>query len=193
MDPKLSLRSRWLLCLSQDVLMQLAKAVASAAAALVLKAKSVAQRTEDSGLQTQVIAAATQCALSTSQLVACTKVSPDLLCPVSLANSTTHSHKPLILSLTPEASSPILVTTVKTTNTPSHNLFLLPTCLKFRFPIGGSTYNQLTCLPRTAGGGWKTGGQSCGGLCVCLPSSYRRWTAPARSGSSSHSCHPGPQ
>lgn len=62
---------------SQDVLMQLAKAVASAAAALVLKAKSVAQRTEDSGLQTQVIAAATQCALSTSQLVACTKVSPE--------------------------------------------------------------------------------------------------------------------
>ena len=61
---------------SQDVLMQLAKAVASAAAALVLKAKSVAQRTEDSGLQSQVIAAATQCALSTSQLVACTKVSP---------------------------------------------------------------------------------------------------------------------
>lgn len=59
----------------QDMLMQLAKAVASAAAALVLKAKSVAQRTEDSGLQTQVIAAATQCALSTSQLVACTKVS----------------------------------------------------------------------------------------------------------------------
>lgn len=64
---------------SQDMLMQLAKAVASAAAALVLKAKSVAQRTEDSGLQTQVIAAATQCALSTSQLVACTKVSPKSL------------------------------------------------------------------------------------------------------------------
>lgn len=55
--------------------MQLAKAVASAAAALVLKAKNVAQKTEDSALQTQVIAAATQCALSTSQLVACTKVS----------------------------------------------------------------------------------------------------------------------
>lgn len=54
--------------------MQLAKAVASAAAALVLKAKNVAQKTEDSALQTQVIAAATQCALSTSQLVACTKV-----------------------------------------------------------------------------------------------------------------------
>lgn len=72
--------------------MQLAKAVASAAAALVLKAKSVAQRTEDSGLQTQVIAAATQCALSTSQLVACTKVSPDLLWPVSLTGTVTHSH-----------------------------------------------------------------------------------------------------
>ncbi|XP_045145036.1 talin-1 isoform X1 [Echinops telfairi] len=66
-----------------DMLMQLAKAVASAAAALVLKAKSVAQRTEDSGLQTQVIAAATQCALSTSQLVACTKVvAPTISSPV---------------------------------------------------------------------------------------------------------------
>ncbi|XP_061056252.1 talin-1 isoform X1 [Eubalaena glacialis] len=66
-----------------EVLMQLAKAVASAAAALVLKAKSVAQRTEDSGLQTQVIAAATQCALSTSQLVACTKVvAPTISSPV---------------------------------------------------------------------------------------------------------------
>lgn len=60
--------------LSQDMLMQLAKAVASAAAALVLKAKNVAQKTEDTALQNQVIAAATQCALSTSQLVACTKV-----------------------------------------------------------------------------------------------------------------------
>lgn len=59
--------------------MQLAKAVASAAAALVLKAKNVAQKTEDSVLQTQVIAAATQCALSTSQLVACTKVGPSCL------------------------------------------------------------------------------------------------------------------
>lgn len=59
--------------------MQLAKAVASAAAALVLKAKNVAQKTEDSVLQTQVIAAATQCALSTSQLVACTKVRPVLM------------------------------------------------------------------------------------------------------------------
>lgn len=54
--------------------MQLAKAVANAAAALVLKAKNVAQKTEDSVQQNRVIAAATQCALSTSQLVACTRV-----------------------------------------------------------------------------------------------------------------------
>ncbi|XP_072463064.1 talin-1 isoform X1 [Notamacropus eugenii] len=66
-----------------DMLMQLAKAVANAAAALVLNAKSVAQRTEDSGLQNQVVAAATQCALSTSQLVACTKVvAPTISSPV---------------------------------------------------------------------------------------------------------------
>ncbi|XP_041274812.1 talin-1 isoform X1 [Onychostruthus taczanowskii] len=67
----------------QDMLMQLAKAVANAAAALVLKAKNVAQKTEDTALQTQVIAAATQCALSTSQLVACTKVvAPTISSPV---------------------------------------------------------------------------------------------------------------
>ncbi|KAK2512204.1 Tln1 [Columba guinea] len=67
----------------QDMLMQLAKAVASAAATLVLKSKNVAQKTEDAALQTQVIAAATQCALSTSQLVACTKVvAPTISSPV---------------------------------------------------------------------------------------------------------------
>ncbi|XP_041426896.1 talin-1 isoform X2 [Xenopus laevis] len=67
----------------QDMLVQLAKAVASAAAALVLKAKNVAERTDDGAQQTQVIAAATQCALSTSQLVACTKVvAPTISSPV---------------------------------------------------------------------------------------------------------------
>uniref|UniRef100_H3ANX1 Talin 1 n=1 Tax=Latimeria chalumnae TaxID=7897 RepID=H3ANX1_LATCH len=67
----------------QEMLMQLAKAVATAAAALVLRAKNVAQKTEDSVLQNQVIAAATQCALSTSQLVACTKVvAPTISSPV---------------------------------------------------------------------------------------------------------------
>uniref|UniRef100_A0AAR2LJB0 Talin 2a n=1 Tax=Pygocentrus nattereri TaxID=42514 RepID=A0AAR2LJB0_PYGNA len=58
----------------QDVLMNLAKAVANAAAMMVLKAKNVAQVSEDTVLQNRVIAAATQCALSTSQLVACAKV-----------------------------------------------------------------------------------------------------------------------
>uniref|UniRef100_A0A8C9R894 Talin 1 n=1 Tax=Scleropages formosus TaxID=113540 RepID=A0A8C9R894_SCLFO len=67
----------------QDMLMQLAKAVANAAAALVLKAKNVAQKTEDAALQNRVIAAATQCALSTSQLVACTRVvAPTISSPV---------------------------------------------------------------------------------------------------------------
>ncbi|XP_056137182.1 talin-2 [Lampris incognitus] len=67
----------------QDVLMNLAKAVANAAAMLVLKAKNVAQVAEDTVLQNRVIAAATQCALSTSQLVACTKVvSPTISSPV---------------------------------------------------------------------------------------------------------------
>ncbi|XP_030649998.1 talin-2 isoform X2 [Chanos chanos] len=67
----------------QDILMNLAKAVANAAAMLVLKAKNVAQVAEDTVLQNRVIAAATQCALSTSQLVACTKVvSPTISSPV---------------------------------------------------------------------------------------------------------------
>ncbi|XP_067653820.1 talin-1-like isoform X2 [Haliotis asinina] len=58
----------------QDTLLSLAKAVANATAALVLKAKNVASKTEDQGLQNRVISSATQCALATSQLVACTKV-----------------------------------------------------------------------------------------------------------------------
>ncbi|XP_015509005.1 talin-1 isoform X1 [Parus major] len=88
-DPRFQIpenRCAWILPDSEpktDMLMQLAKAVANAAAALVLKAKNVAQKTEDTALQTQVIAAATQCALSTSQLVACTKVvAPTISSPV---------------------------------------------------------------------------------------------------------------
>ncbi|XP_064261656.1 talin-1 isoform X1 [Passer domesticus] len=88
-DPRFQIpenRCAWILPSSEpktDMLMQLAKAVANAAAALVLKAKNVAQKTEDTALQTQVIAAATQCALSTSQLVACTKVvAPTISSPV---------------------------------------------------------------------------------------------------------------
>lgn len=57
----------------QDTLLGLAKAVANTTAALVLKAKSVAS-TMPPEQQNKVIVAATQCALSTSQLVACAKV-----------------------------------------------------------------------------------------------------------------------
>ena len=59
----------------QETLIALAKAVANATAQLVLKAKSVASTAEDQELQNRVISSATQCALATSQLVACTKVS----------------------------------------------------------------------------------------------------------------------
>jgi hypothetical protein len=58
----------------QDTLLSLAKAVANTTAALVLKAKSVAS-TLPPNQQTSVITSATKCALATSQLVACTKVS----------------------------------------------------------------------------------------------------------------------
>ncbi|XP_064644929.1 talin-1-like isoform X17 [Lineus longissimus] len=58
----------------QDTLLGLAKAVANATAALVLKAKGVAGKVEDQAQQNKVISSATQCALATSQLVACTKV-----------------------------------------------------------------------------------------------------------------------
>ena len=60
---------------SQDALLALAKAVANTTAALVLKAKGVAGETRDQNDKNRVIGSATQCALSTSQLVACTKVS----------------------------------------------------------------------------------------------------------------------
>lgn len=66
--------------------MSLAKAVANAAAMLVLKAKNVAQVAEDTVLQNRVIAAATQCALSTSQLVACAKVRPERVGKIGLAS-----------------------------------------------------------------------------------------------------------
>ena len=60
----------------QDMLLALAKAVANATAALVLKAKKVAKTFDESddATQNRVISAATRCALATSQLVACAKV-----------------------------------------------------------------------------------------------------------------------
>lgn len=58
----------------EDMLLALAKAVANATASLVLKAKGVAAETNSQDDQNAMIGSATQCALATSQLVACTKV-----------------------------------------------------------------------------------------------------------------------
>uniref|UniRef100_A0A8C4QNG4 Talin 2 n=1 Tax=Eptatretus burgeri TaxID=7764 RepID=A0A8C4QNG4_EPTBU len=58
----------------QETLYQLAKAVASSASGLVLKAKTVAEQSTEQAIHNQVMGSATQCAISTSQLVACTKV-----------------------------------------------------------------------------------------------------------------------
>ena len=57
----------------KDLVLGLAKTVANSTAALVLKAKHVASECDNYN-QTRVINAATQCALATSQLVACAKV-----------------------------------------------------------------------------------------------------------------------
>ncbi|XP_017955297.1 talin-2 isoform X3 [Drosophila navojoa] len=57
-----------------DMLVDLGKAVANTTAALVLRAKNIAASCEDDQARNRVIAAASQCALATSQLVACAKV-----------------------------------------------------------------------------------------------------------------------
>lgn len=59
---------------THDTLLALAKSVANTTAALVLRAKSIAADCEDDKKRNEVIGAASQCALATSQLVACTKV-----------------------------------------------------------------------------------------------------------------------
>ena len=58
----------------QETFMGLAKMVASATASLVIASKAVANQCESQHGVNEVIAQVTQCALSTSQLVACTKV-----------------------------------------------------------------------------------------------------------------------
>ena len=68
---------------TEDILLALAKAVANAAAALVLKGKDVASTIEDPAAHNRVIAAATECALATGQLVATAKVvSPTIENPI---------------------------------------------------------------------------------------------------------------
>ena len=58
----------------QDKLLSLAKSVASTTASYVLKAKDIVSHVSDQEAVNEIISTATQCALATSQLVACTKV-----------------------------------------------------------------------------------------------------------------------
>jgi talin len=58
----------------QDKLLSLAKSVANTTAVYVLKAKDIATNIQEQINVNDIISTATQCALATSQLVACTKV-----------------------------------------------------------------------------------------------------------------------
>lgn len=58
----------------QDKLLSLAKSVANTTASYVLKAKDIATNVQEQQIVNEIISTATQCALATSQLVACTKV-----------------------------------------------------------------------------------------------------------------------
>ncbi|XP_047132289.1 talin-2 isoform X2 [Hydra vulgaris] len=67
----------------QELLLQLAKAVATSTAALVLQAKNVASLSGDTAVQNSIIDAAKETAMTTSQLVACAKVlAPHISSPV---------------------------------------------------------------------------------------------------------------
>jgi talin len=59
----------------KDKLLTLAKSVANTTALYVLKAKDIATNVQEQQIVNEIISTATQCALATSQLVACTKVS----------------------------------------------------------------------------------------------------------------------
>lgn len=61
-------------CCLQDLLLELAKRVATATAQLVLRAKTVSGTCQDQDLRDRIIHSATQCAFTTSQLVACARV-----------------------------------------------------------------------------------------------------------------------
>lgn len=58
----------------QEKLLLNAKSVANTTAVYVLKAKDIASHRNEQALINEIISSATQCALATSQLVACTKV-----------------------------------------------------------------------------------------------------------------------
>jgi talin len=63
----------------QDKFLVLAKSVANTTALYVLKAKELASRVQEQTLVNDIIFKATQCALATSQLVACTKVNNNII------------------------------------------------------------------------------------------------------------------
>ncbi|KAG7268298.1 hypothetical protein CRUP_023093 [Coryphaenoides rupestris] len=67
-------RQNLLQAAGNDMLMQLAKAVANAAAALVLKAKNVAQKTEDSAQQNRVVAPTISSPVCQEQLIEASKL-----------------------------------------------------------------------------------------------------------------------
>ncbi|CAF4072990.1 unnamed protein product, partial [Rotaria sp. Silwood2] len=92
----------------QEKLLTLAKSVANTTASYVLKAKDIATNVQEQNIVNNIISSATQCALATSQLVACTKVvaatisSP--LCQEQLiesARSVTRSIEGVLQSCTP--------------------------------------------------------------------------------------------
>jgi len=64
----------------QERLRNLAKAVASSTAGLVLAAKNVSASCSSPQEQNSVIGSATQCAMATSQLIACSKVLASTVC-----------------------------------------------------------------------------------------------------------------
>ncbi|CAF3837471.1 unnamed protein product [Rotaria magnacalcarata] len=119
----------------QEKLLALAKLVANTTAAYVLKAKDIATNVQEQNTVNNIISTATQCALATSQLVACTKVvaatisSP--LCQEQLiesARSVTRSIECVLQSCTPPLINDELyskLTEAATTVRKSLNEFLL--------------------------------------------------------------------
>ena len=81
----------------------------------------------------------------------------------------------------------------RTTDTTPHDPFPSPMPLTLTFPTGGGSYYQLPSLPRTAGRGWATSGQGCGGLRVRFPGRHRGCPAVTGGRCGGHSCHPGPE
>ncbi|CAF1156243.1 unnamed protein product [Adineta steineri] len=99
----------------QDKLLSLAKSVANTTALYVLKAKDIATNVQEQQIVNEIISTATQCALATSQLVACTKVVAatisNPLCQEQLiesARSVTRSIENVLQSCLPPVTTDLL-------------------------------------------------------------------------------------